>query len=312
MKSPAFRFYPADFMGSPDVQAMDLEEVGAYVFLLCMAWQSDRHGYLEDNEDRLRRLARMNPAQWALSRDVLLSKFPIVEHGWRANSRMVQEAEKQRAYSEAQSAKGKRGGRPAKEKPGLSPEKLQLSSEEAKEKPELFNLKAGVKPSVSVSVFASVSEDKSISVPSEPHPDASLSGDSVKGPQLVSVNPKKTRKQKPELGPERSYSPQFIVAYERYPKHEEKAKSEDEWFKALRRLQRGEKDKPAMAELAAMAYLEDAAADYAKKVDDREKKHIRSMRRWLYEKTYLDYEPKAKVEYVEVDPATWWEGEKHA
>lgn len=27
MKSPAFRFYPADFMGSPDVQAMDLHEV---------------------------------------------------------------------------------------------------------------------------------------------------------------------------------------------------------------------------------------------------------------------------------------------
>jgi len=157
-----------------------------------------------------------------------------------------------------------------------------------------------------------VPRSKAVSKPSASHPEASLSGDNVKGPQLVSVNPKKSRQQKPELGPERSYSPQFLAAYQRYPKQVEKASSEEEWLKALRRLQKGEKDKPAMTEVAAMAYLEDAAADHAKKVGDTEKKYVSSMRKWLNQKTYLDYEPKAKVEYVEVDPATWWEGEKDA
>jgi uncharacterized protein YdaU (DUF1376 family) len=306
MKSPAFRFYPADFMGSPDVQAMDLEEVGAYVFLLCMAWQSERHGHLEDNEDRLRRLARMSPTQWARSRDLLLRKFPVVEPGWRANARMVLEAGKQQSFSESQSAKGKRGGRPRK-----ADDKLGLSNE----KPELSSGLSPEKPSVSVSASASVvaseaaSGDNNISGPSEPHPDASLSGDNAKGPQLVSMNPKNTRKRKTELGTDKSYSPQFLAAYGRYPKHEEKSASEDQWFSAVRRLQRGEKDKPAMSEVEAIAYLEDAAADYATKMSDTEDKFIRSMRRWLHDKTYLDYDPKAKVEYVEVDPAKWWEGD---
>jgi uncharacterized protein YdaU (DUF1376 family) len=155
-KSPAFRFYPGDFMGSPDVQAMDLEEVGAYLFLLCMAWQSERHGYLEDNDDRLRRLARMNHTQWARSRDLLLRKFPIVEPGWRANARMLFEADKQRSFSESQSTKGKRGGRPRKadDKPELSDEKPELSSDLSPEKPSV---------SVSVSVSASVLDSVSVS-----------------------------------------------------------------------------------------------------------------------------------------------------
>jgi uncharacterized protein YdaU (DUF1376 family) len=302
MKSPAFRFYPADFMGSPDVQAMDLEEVGAYLFLLCMAWQSERHGHLEDNEDRLRRLARMNPTQWARSRDLLLRKFPVVEPGWRANTRMVLEAGKQQSFSESQSAKGKRGGRPRK-----AEEKLEVS----KEKPELSSGLSPEKPSVSASVvaFEAASEDKSISVPSEPHPDASLSGDNSGGLQLVSVNSKRSRKRKTDLGSDNSYSPQFLAIFERFPKQVEKSASEDQWAKAVRRLEKGEKDKPRMGEAAAIAYLKDAAEDYAKKMCDTEDQYIRSMRTWLRDKIYLDYDPKTKVEYVEVDPAKWWEGD---
>lgn len=152
LKSPAFRFYPSDFVGSPTVQAMDLHEVGAYTLLLCTAWNAERHGYLPDDENLLRRWARMTREQWAESRNLLLSKFPVVESGWRANPRMVEEAEKQRLFSISQSAKGSKGGRPKK--------KLELLYT----KPELINIKpeespieSPEKPSVSVSVFASVS-----------------------------------------------------------------------------------------------------------------------------------------------------------
>jgi uncharacterized protein YdaU (DUF1376 family) len=302
MKSPAFRFYPADLWGSPDVQAMDLSEVGAYLSLLSVAWQNERHGYLQDDDSKLRRWARMTPEQWQQSRDVLLSKFPTVEDGWRANPRMVAEAEKQATFSESQRAK-------ANKKWGNVPEVPTECQEDAGKMPGDIEQDAGAMPSVSVSVSAFADdEEKDISVPSEPHPDALLSGDNAKGPQLVSVNPKRSRKRKTELGPENSYDPQFLAVFERFPKQVEKSASEDQWAKAVRRLQRGEKDKPRMGEAAAIAYLKDAAEDYAKKVCDTEAQFIRSMRTWLRDKIYLDYDPKAKVEYVEVDPAKWWEG----
>lgn len=104
-KSPAFRFYPSDFMGSPDVQSMELSEVGAYTFLLCVAWQQDRHGTLPDDDSRLRRWARMSVDQWRESRDLILSKFPVIEDGLRGNKRMMDESDKQKRFSESQKKK---------------------------------------------------------------------------------------------------------------------------------------------------------------------------------------------------------------
>jgi uncharacterized protein YdaU (DUF1376 family) len=156
-KSPAFRFYPGDFMSSPDVQAMDLHEVGAYMFLMCFAWESARHGYLPDQDDKLRRWAKMTREQWTESREVLLAKFPVVEEGWRANPRLVREAEKQAEYSAKQAANGSKGGRP--KKPSLYGENPPLSDK----KPRLLKPKpdeSQEKPSVSVSAFASVSAEK--------------------------------------------------------------------------------------------------------------------------------------------------------
>jgi uncharacterized protein YdaU (DUF1376 family) len=87
---------------------MTLEEVGAYFSLLSNAWLSERHGYLEDDDERLRRLSRMAPKQWQRSREVLLRKFPVVEAGWRANPRMVVEAEKQVRFNGGQAVKARK------------------------------------------------------------------------------------------------------------------------------------------------------------------------------------------------------------
>lgn len=145
-KSPAFRFYPSDFVGSPTVQAMDLHEVGAYTLLLCTAWNAERHGYLPDDENLLRRWARMTREQWVESRSLLLSKFPVVESGWRANPRMVEEAEKQRSFSESQRIKSdKRWGKPT------------LYQSDAENMPGDNEEDTGDIPSVSVSVSAFVS-----------------------------------------------------------------------------------------------------------------------------------------------------------
>lgn len=155
-KSPAFRFYPSDFVGSPTVQAMDLHEIGAYTLLLCIAWNAERHGYLPDDENLLRRWARMTREQWAESRVLLLSKFPIVGQGWRANPRMVEEANKQQVFSESQSKKGAMGGRPRKNQE-VSYENPELLFD----KPDESHSESPEKPSVSVSVSAFVSDTAS-------------------------------------------------------------------------------------------------------------------------------------------------------
>jgi hypothetical protein len=108
------------------------------------------------------------------------------------------------------------------------------------------------------------------------------------------------------------YHPRFLCAYERFPKTGEKAESEAEWFKAVERLEHGEKDKPAMSTEEAHAFLEDAAADFATKTAGDDKKFIRGMRRWLLKSTYLDYSAKPKVVFVEVPDEQWLGGERIA
>ncbi len=152
-RSPSFRFYASDFLGSPAVQLMDAAEVGAYMLLLCVAWEGDRHGYLPDEDDKLRRWSRLTREQWAQSRDLILSKFPVAEIGWRANPRMVLEADKAAAFSESQSLKGRKGGRGNK-KPELSGLKPELSPG----KPELQK----TKPAVAVAVAKDKDSPKAI------------------------------------------------------------------------------------------------------------------------------------------------------
>jgi hypothetical protein len=154
---------------------------------------------------------------------------------------------------------------------------------------------AGGMPSVSV-----FNKNKDISVPPEPHPEAALAGNEEKRPQLVSIDTKQAQKRKRSHG--EGYDPRFLSAYELYPKHEEKSTSEVEWQKAYRRLQKGEKNKPAMTEPEAAEFLEKAAAEFAKKMADRDPQYIRSMRRWLRDSNYLDYEPKPKADYHVLTP----------
>lgn len=52
-KSPAFQFYPADWLGSQRVSLMTLEEEGAYIRLLSYCWQ---HGSIPADPDAAARL----------------------------------------------------------------------------------------------------------------------------------------------------------------------------------------------------------------------------------------------------------------
>lgn len=224
MKSPAFRFYPADFMGSPDVQAMDLHEVGSYLFLLCMAWQSDRHGYLPDDEGKLRRWAKMNHDQWEQSREVLLSKFPVAEPGWRQNPRMVLEAEKQSAFAESQKRKAE-----IRWNKGHKPEQSQIDAP-AYAPASIPDARGMPSVSVSVSVFEEEQkQEQEPSSPAVPQPDASRSGGELIPFQAVKTPKTKAPKVKPE-------DPRVLEVYGHYPRKDGKQPALIAIAKALDKL----------------------------------------------------------------------------
>src|SRR3990167_1638871 len=59
-KSPAFQFYPSDWISSRAVRMMDAEQRGWYIQLLAEAWESDVQGSLPNDDALLRKLAGMN------------------------------------------------------------------------------------------------------------------------------------------------------------------------------------------------------------------------------------------------------------
>jgi uncharacterized protein YdaU (DUF1376 family) len=102
-KSPAFQFYPNDFMGSPTVAAMTAAEVGAYLLLLCADWNGD--GFAWDVEE-LARTCKMTDAEFKTAwRRV--SRCFVERRGRFFNPRLDAERKKQREWRRKSSEGGK-------------------------------------------------------------------------------------------------------------------------------------------------------------------------------------------------------------
>jgi uncharacterized protein YdaU (DUF1376 family) len=112
-KSPAFQFYPKDFLTDENVLVMSLQERGAYITLLCVCWQQ---GTLPDDQERLARLCgvpvpafrRLWPALAVCFRAALDQPGRLVQ------PRLEREREKQANFARRQSDRGRLGGRPKK------------------------------------------------------------------------------------------------------------------------------------------------------------------------------------------------------
>ena len=104
-KSPAFQFYPNDFLSDANVIVMSLQERGAYITLICVCWQQ---GALPNNVDQL---ARFCGAPVSVFRRL----WPAIQKCFRPSSdgatfthpRLERERKKQREYRKLQSEKGK-------------------------------------------------------------------------------------------------------------------------------------------------------------------------------------------------------------
>ncbi len=118
-KSPAFQFYPNDFLSDANVIVMTLQERGAYITLLCLCWQQ---GGLPSDVEKLSRLCGTPAVTFRRLWPAIAPCFRTVADGTRLmNPRLEKERKKQRLFRKSQSDKGKLGGRP--KKPELSSEK---------------------------------------------------------------------------------------------------------------------------------------------------------------------------------------------
>jgi hypothetical protein len=131
-KSPAFQFYPKDWLADDKVKLMSAAARGMYITLLCYNWLD---GSIPETTNALARLVSVPKNRFELVWNRVLSKCFIVRpEGRLTNPRLERERDKQRFYAELRSAAGKRGGRPRKAN-GKQTESKPESKPKAKKRP---------------------------------------------------------------------------------------------------------------------------------------------------------------------------------
>lgn len=90
-RPPWFAFYPDVFASDINVEAMSTLQVGAYVLLLCKAWQADPPASLPNDDLILARLARVDAAVWTDMKSGVLVPFRLGTDGRLHSKRLRQE-----------------------------------------------------------------------------------------------------------------------------------------------------------------------------------------------------------------------------
>lgn len=100
--SPAFQFYPKDFMTSEKVAEMTFTEKGIYLHLLCLCWTNK--GIKQDTK-----FERIIGPEWEGSAEAVLACFEVID-GRLWNPRLYRELKKQDKYAEKKRRAGKASG----------------------------------------------------------------------------------------------------------------------------------------------------------------------------------------------------------
>jgi len=102
MKSPAFQFYPADWLSSQRVALMSLEEEGAYIRLLSFCWQ---HGSIPSDPEKIACLIGKGASTTLAT--TLATMFEPGGNGL-IHPRLEDEREKQKIWREKSTEGGKK------------------------------------------------------------------------------------------------------------------------------------------------------------------------------------------------------------
>jgi uncharacterized protein YdaU (DUF1376 family) len=110
-KSPAFQFYPNEFIGDEEQALMSLAEAGAYIRLLCRCWTN---GSLPDSVPALAQLCGSSPNQMTKMWPAVKKCFKLRPDGRWIHPRLERERQKQANFRQRQTdnARGKWGDTP--------------------------------------------------------------------------------------------------------------------------------------------------------------------------------------------------------
>lgn len=108
-RPPFFAFYPAVFTSDIHVEAMTTLQVGAYLLLLCKAWQADPPASLPNDDQILARFARVTPEVWAEAKAGVLVPFRLGTDGRLHSKRLRQEYDIALAKIRERSESGRKG-----------------------------------------------------------------------------------------------------------------------------------------------------------------------------------------------------------
>lgn len=125
-RSPAFQFYPKEFLSSSKVIAMTATERGIYITLLSMQWLD---GSLPDDLPALARLTGVNQKQFTRMWPHNLARCFAVKNGRLVNPRLEDVRREQVAYRKRQADNGAKGGRPSGKGLGSSGEASAIATE---------------------------------------------------------------------------------------------------------------------------------------------------------------------------------------
>lgn len=102
MSTPAFQFYPKQWLGDDKVLLMDWAARGMHMHLMCIAWQQDPPCTIPDDDSVLKKWCG-NPKQWPKLRDQILRAWKLTDGRW-VQEGLLKEYLKQRKYSESRKA----------------------------------------------------------------------------------------------------------------------------------------------------------------------------------------------------------------
>lgn len=105
---PAMPFYASDFLSDAPVMAMTLEERGAYITLLCIAWQEEG---IPSDHGKLARVLRVSNRKFAQLWEALEPCWQSDGNGRLTSPRMEGIRDEQRKRSEARSRAGRKGNK---------------------------------------------------------------------------------------------------------------------------------------------------------------------------------------------------------
>jgi uncharacterized protein YdaU (DUF1376 family) len=108
-KLPWFPFYPKDFLCDEKVMQMSAMECGAYIRLLCIAWNSQPIGTLAGSPVALARLAVLTDHEWQEHGDVIMAPFELIDGRW-CQKRMMREGRSSEKKHSIFVEAGRRGG----------------------------------------------------------------------------------------------------------------------------------------------------------------------------------------------------------